>query len=275
MSTLSDSLRSAAPHLSARELADMGPLAPITLDPLAIIRLAGMEPDPWQTGVLDCEADKVMLLGGRQIGKSLVCSALALRTMILEEGALVLVISPSDRQSGEFVRKAKSFFYSLPRGNGIPEATADSALQLHLDNGSRLIGLPDSEGRVRGYSGVKLLFLEEASRVPDQLYHACTPMLAVSKGRQVALSTAFGKMGWYFDAWEKDSTWRKFKVTADQCPRITPAFLASEKRAMPERWFLQEYYCEFLDPEDAVFNREDIEAMEDPTLKPLLNWSTP
>jgi hypothetical protein len=181
---------------------------------------------------------------------------------------LVLVVSPSDRQSGEFVRKAKSFYYSL-RGKEISAAVADSALQLHLANGSRLIGLPDSEGKIRGYSDVKLLFLEEASRVPDTLFHARTPMLAVSHGRQVALSTAFGKQGWYFDAWDHDPTWYKENITADQCPRISAEFLASEKRKMPERWYRQEFFNEFVDPVDSVFRFADIEAMVDPTAKSL------
>jgi hypothetical protein len=204
-------------------------------------------------------------------GKSLVCAALALRTMLLEAPALVLVVSPSDRQSGEFVRKAKSFYFLL-RSSEVPHVVGNSALQFHLSNGSRLVGLPDSEGKIRGFSDVRLLFLEEASRVPDRLFHTCTPMLAVSHGRQVALSTACGKQGWYFDAWENDKSWHKENVTAEQCPRISRAFLEAEKQKMPERWFVQEYYNAFLDPSDSVFRQEDIDRLVDPSIKPLLNW---
>jgi hypothetical protein len=95
---------------------------------------------------------------------------------------------------------------------------------------------------------------------------------AVSHGRQVALSTAFGKQGWYFDTWEKDQSWHKETVTADQCPRISRAFLEAEKNKMPERWFVQEYYNAFLDPLDSVFRQEDIDRLVDPSIKPLLNW---
>jgi hypothetical protein len=56
---------------------------------------------------------RTMILAARQAGKSLVCSALALRTMIMEPGALVLVVSPSDRQSGEFVRKVNLALFSV------------------------------------------------------------------------------------------------------------------------------------------------------------------
>src|SRR5439155_26828719 len=107
--------------------------AKLWTDPTAIFRAARMIPDPWQERILRSQTDQIMLLAARQVGKSVVCSALALRTMLLEAPALVLVVSPSDRQSGEFVRKAKSFYYTLA-GPEVPHAVGDSALQLHLSN---------------------------------------------------------------------------------------------------------------------------------------------
>ncbi|MCG8455523.1 MAG: hypothetical protein MI919_04510 [Holophagales bacterium] len=48
-------------------------------------------------------------------------------------------------------------------------------------------------------------------------------------------------------------------MPASQCPRITPEFLAEERRAMGEWWFAQEYECQFLDAETQPFGRKDIE----------------
>lgn len=237
-------------------------------DPARIFRRAGIDPYLWQRQILESKCDKIIVLCARQTGKSLACAALALRTMLLEAPALVLVVSPSDRQSGEFVRKAKGFFYSL-RGPEIPAAVADSTLQLHLANGSRLIGLPDSEGTVRCFSQVNLIFFEEASRVPDSLYHTCTPMLAASQGRRVALSTAFGRVGWFYQTWDHDLDWQRFSITADQCPHFTKEFLEGERSKMPDRWFQQEYFNAFLDPLDSVFRAEDIARLVDPNEKPI------
>src|SRR5207249_8810164 len=114
-------------------------------------------------------------------------------------------------------------------------------LQLHLVNRSRIIALPESERTIRGYSGARLLVVDEAARVDDGLYRSVRPMLAVSRGRLLALSTPFGRRGWFFDAWEGAEDWQRLKITADQCPRITPEFLAEERRALGERWFAQEY----------------------------------
>jgi len=38
---------------------------------------------------------------------------------------------------------------------------------------------------------------------------------------------------------------------------------------MGERWFRQEYCCEFSDTEDAVFRGDDIEAAMDAGIAPL------
>jgi hypothetical protein len=56
---------------------------------------------------------------------------------------------------------------------------------------------------------------------------------------------------------------------ASECPRIPAAFLESERRTMPERYFRQEYCCEFGERDDAVFRSEDIEATIDWSIEPL------
>jgi hypothetical protein len=222
-----------------------------------------------------------------------VAAALALRTALLEPPALVLVLTPSERQSSEFVRRIQELHESLRRPRSLagpvqsvhakrlteagrdrvyfhlPAKTRESSLQMHLDNGSRIIGLPASEGKIRVYSSVTLLLIDEASRVDDSLYRAVRPMLAVSRGRLLALSTPFGKRGWFHDAWQGAGDWERVKVTAEQCPRIPADFLAEERRALGERWFRQEYLCSFEDTVDAVFAYADIHAALSDDVKPL------
>ena len=104
-----------------------------------------------------------------------------------------------------------------------------------------------------------LLSIDEASRVPDELYMACRPMLAVSGGRLLAMSTPFGTRGWWYEAWRADEDWERYEVPAEQCPRISAEFLAEERRTVGEWWYRQEYGCEFLDAQSAAFTREDVD----------------
>ncbi len=259
------------------------------LEPARVMTQAGLRPDPWQVDLLKSHADQIALLCSRQVGKTQTAAAVALKTALLEAPALVLIFSPSERQSGEFVARVtelydtlnqprpvqgaapKSWYEKLVADSGkddawlaLPEKERESALQLHLSNGSRIIGLPASEAKVRCYSSVALVVFDEASRVPDDLYKAVRPMLAVSGGRALALTTPFGKRGWFWKEWEEGEDWKRIKVPATACPRITPAFLGKERRSLGERWYTQEYLCEFRDAEDALFRSEDIDrAMAD------------
>src|SRR5262249_5097813 len=161
-----------------------------------------------------------------QSGKSSTAAALGLHTALCRSGSLVLLLSPSQRQSGELFRKLTGLYEALGR----PVRTlARSALRLELANGSRVVSLPGDEATIRGFSGVALLVIDEAARVSDGLYLAVRPMLAVSRGRLVALSTPFGKRGWFHDEWHGNNNWNRVRATADQCPRISADFLEEER----------------------------------------------
>ena len=107
----------------------------------------------------------MLLLSSRQSGKSTAASALALKAALLEAPALILLLSPTLRQSGELFRdKVKRLHNALGRPVAV---TQESALQMELANGSRVISLPGNEGNIRGYSSARLLVIDEAARVPD------------------------------------------------------------------------------------------------------------
>jgi hypothetical protein len=124
-----------------------------------------------------------------------------------------------------------------------------------------MVSLPGEEGNIRGYSSVALLVIDEAARVPDPLYHAVRPMLAVSGGKLVCLSSAYAKQGFFYEAWANGGPgWARVKVTAAECPRIDPAFLAEELAVLGQRVFDREYGCEFCSGDDAVFDPGAIAA---------------
>jgi hypothetical protein len=241
-------------------------MAALRADPAAVMTAAGLAPDPWQVRVLASPLAQILLLCSRQVGKSTVAGALAMRAAILQPGALVLLLSPSLRQSGELFRKVLGYFTALGRPLRV---AAESALRIEFANGSRVVSLPGDEGTIRGFSGMNLLVIDEAARVDDNLYRAVRPMLAVSRGRLVALLTPFGQRGWFYEAWQSEEEWERVRVTAEECPRITPEFLAAERRTLGERWYRQEYQCSFEDTIDAVFSAEDIRAALSDDVKPL------
>src|SRR5258708_29950826 len=146
----------------------------------------GFTADDTQKRLLNTQSHRVALNGTWQWGKSTVTAAKTVHVAYTEPGSLALVVSPTARQSGEFVRKASDFARRLgirPKGDG------DNEISLAFPNGSRIVGLPGNEATVRGYSGVSLLLVDEAARVKDDLYKALRPMLATSQGTLWLMST--------------------------------------------------------------------------------------
>jgi hypothetical protein len=220
-------------------------------------RSLGLHADARQAQVLRSAGKRGLLNCSRQWGKSTITAAKAMHEAMHTPESLTLVVSPSARQSGEFLRKAAGFARKLgirAKGDG------DNEISLALPNGSRIVGLPGSEATVRGFSAVRLLLVDEAARVSDELYLALRPMLAVSDGALWLMSTPYGKRGFFYETWEHGGPeWERVRAAATEYPRISKAFLAEEEATMGERWYRQEYLCEFEDSVSGLFDQELVE----------------
>jgi phage terminase large subunit-like protein len=236
------------------------------LDPARLMIASGMEPDDWQRRVLRSGWERALLLCSRQAGKSSVTAALGLHRALYHEGSLVLLVAPSLRQSRELFSKVWGFY----RAAGMPGTVEKkSSLRATFGNGSRIIALPGKEGTIRGFSGVDLLVIDEAARVEDELYNALRPMLAVSGGRLVGLTTPAGKRGWFYEAFTSEEDWHRERIPAEECPRITESFLEEERRELGRYFYEQEYECQFHDAEGSLFKRAEIDEAFTSDVKPL------
>ncbi len=239
----------------------------MALNPALLAEAAGIAPDDWQQDVLRSSASRILLNVTRQGGKSTISAVLAVHDALYTPDALVLLLAPSSRQSSELFKKVMYVYGAV--GRPVP-ATMESALQLTLANGSRIVALPGKEETIRGFSGVTRLIVDEAARVPDDLYYAVRPMLAVSGGSLIALSTPHGKRGWWHKEWtEGGAGWKRVQVPATACPRISPAFLAEERAAIGDWWYRQEYGNEFVETTDQVFSFDDVQRAVTGDVTPL------
>jgi hypothetical protein len=239
------------------------------LDPAALFEDAVGPADAWQKRVLRSRAPRRLLLASRQSGKSQTCAILALHKALYTPGSLVLCIAPALRQSVELSHKVFTAYRDLERGR-MHAPRSENKLSLELENGSRIITLPGTEKTIRGYSKAALVLIDEASRVDDGLLYAVQPMLAVSGGTLVMISTPYGKRGVFYEAWAHGGeSWERVRVTAADIPRISPEFLEDERRTLPEFVFRQEYECSFEETSDAVFTEEMILGARDDSIEPL------
>ena len=215
-----------------------------------------MVPDPWQQSVLRSTANRLFLLCSRQAGKSQTTSVLAAHTALYNPDQLLLLLSPSQRQSTELFRKIKQIL----RGVETSSLETETALTCELNNGSRIVSLPGNASTVRTYTPT-VICIDEASRTDDRLYRACRPMLATQpRGRMILLSTPAAKAGYFYEIHKDESgSWEKYRVPADECPRISKEFLDEERRSLPDFVFRREYMCQFSEQEESYFMNDDIQ----------------
>ena len=240
----------------------------LALDRVAFANELGVQPDPWQERLLRSSSGRVLLNCSRQSGKSTMSGLIALHRALYHPGSLILCLAPALRQSQELFGKVAGFYRDLGRP---VSPLGERKLSLELENGSRIVTLPGTEKTIRGFSGATLLIVDEASRVSDELYFAVRPMLAVSGGALLMLTTPYGKRGVFYEEWTREpgKGWERYEVPASECPRIPTSFLDEERDALPSWVYRQEYECSFEETEDQVFTTEMVERAVTSEVTPL------
>lgn len=273
-------------------------------DAVSLMRLAGMEPDPMQQEVVQASGHH-LVLAHRQRGKSQIAASVAFADALQYPGCLDLIVSRSLRQSRELFRKVRHF-YDLIQPCGLKKDTEN---ELELETGSRIISLPGNAETLVGFSSVHRLILEEAARIPDSTYYALRPMLARSGGTILAITTPFGRRGWFYEAWSGQTVdqnldvatverlladldfpigeysepglvmpealdgtvyqWTKTFAPVTYYPRLSKAYIANERLQVPDLWFRQEWLCEFVELGAVVFPYDDLVAMLADDITPL------
>jgi len=231
----------------------------------------GVVPDDWQADVLTTPKRRVILNCSRQSGKAEAAVLRVLHTIVACPGSVSLLYLPTPKQSHELLCRVLELYRHLENDTPARRKTRDT---LELVNGSRVIALSGKASTMCTYSA-DLIVVAKAARVPDPVFDELTPMLAVTGGALILLSTPCGASGYFAKAWKDGDpeVWHKVRITAPMlpgitlshpepegvCPRIPLDFLEAERAMMPEAVFLSTYYGEFLPDTFSVFSYAAIE----------------
>lgn len=226
------------------------------LDPVAFSEdRLNFWPDTWQAQLLRSTAPWIMLDCCRQSGKSTATAMVALHTAIYNPG-LILLVSPSLRQSKELFAKVMGFLKGLDPAEALEE---DNKSSCELASGARIVSLPGDPDTLRGFSAPKLIIKDEAALVSDAMQAALDPMMAVSNGRLIELSSPNGRRGHFYENWEHGEGVERIKIIGRECPRISVEFLEKQRRKLGPMLFSQEFEGVFIDAESSAFSSELIE----------------
>ena len=260
-----------------------------SIDPYRYLQRLHFDAYEWQEEALNPGAVRLALMCARQSGKSTVIAALVVHRAKYFPGSLILLFAPTEDQATELMHKISQF---MSQDSEII-LVRDSSETKKLLNGSRIKAFSASPKAARGYSDPDMIIFDEAAQVDRELYMTVRPMMTGGKTTLILLSTPYGKTGFFYETWdhggdrwlrvlvkpvdvlhtrypdkypEEDTALWKRKaalrgVRAYISPRHKKDFLLEELEVMGERWYRQEYGCEFLDPQENVFDMDDVNAM--------------
>ena len=167
--------------------------------------------DPWQDKFINTEGDKILCCG-RQVGKSVICGIDAGEYAANNRNKVVLMIAPTERQAYALFEKtldhlSKNHRNLIKKGKDRPTKS-----KINLKNGTRIWCLPTGlSGLGIRFLTVDRLYADEASRIPEDVWTAVTPMMLTTGGDSIYLSTAAGRGNTFADTFlNVDSAYDSF-----------------------------------------------------------------
>jgi hypothetical protein len=236
-------------------------------DPVAFAKGAlNFTCDPWQEKVLRSTKDGLICIH-RQAGKSTTTGIAAVHKAKFTPGSQTLILAPSGRQSTRMFATVRRFVKMLEPTEVLE---ADNRMSCEFSNGSSIIAIPGANpDTIRGFVP-DLIIEDEASWVLDETHEACAPMLLVTKGRHILLSTPGGARGHFhahFTSGNPD--WERFTLSVLDNPRIDKEQLEKLRRKTPEWMWRQEYLVHWLSSYDQMFSDDLINSAFDDRVKPI------
>jgi len=218
-----------------------------------------IELDNWQKEVLEWGGD-ICVRSGRQVGKSTIISIKGAEYALKNPKTTTLIISAVERQAYLLFEKTLAYLYENHKSKIKKGKDKPTKHKITLVNGSVIWCLPTglTGYGIRGYT-VDLLIADEAAFIPEDVWTAITPMLAVTKGQKILISTPHGKEGYYFERFT-DPNFKSWHISSEECERISKEFLERERNSMTKVQYAQEYLGEFVDELRQFFPTEIIKA---------------
>ncbi len=211
-------------------------------------------PDPSQARIMTEPSSRILVLGPRQSGKSTAAAIRVLYEAMNHDDSVILLASASGRQSGQIMEKTRKYAREIDVELLPPPNKCDG---FSLVNGASIIALPDSEQTIRGFSAPRLIVVDEAAFASRELFLALEPMLAVSRGTLLLLSTPNGQTGYFYEQWHKgQANWARIFIPLESCPRLAPQQIEEFRQSMCQAQFEQEFECRFVAAGGQFISRE-------------------
>jgi hypothetical protein len=217
--------------------------------------------DAWQKEYI-AEKGNCHLRCGRQSGKSAAASIKIIEHAIKETSpGDYLVIALTENQA--YALFFKCLMYAEARYPHLIKRGVDKPTKhiLKFKNGININCYAAGEqGMGLRHFTLKKLFVDECASMAREVMISCSPMLSLVGGSIDMLGTPMGEQGFFWE-YSKREDFRKFHISAEDCPRHSKEFLENEKSMMTPLEYAQEYLGEFISQFRRVFSEDWIKKV--------------
>jgi len=210
---------------------------------------------------------KVIIMEGRQQGKTTVAAAYILWYTLFQESKTVAILANKASTAREIMSRYQLMFEHLPPWMQQGVKTWNKG-DIELENGSVVFTAATTAAGIRGKS-VNLLYIDEAAIIPntiaDQFFTAVYPVISAGQTTKILItSTPLGyNHFWKFwnDAVNKVNDFVPMFIPYNRIPGRDEAWALEQRRQLGELKYNQEVLCKFLGSSLTLIDSSTIEYM--------------
>ena len=224
--------------------------------------------DDWQKEAIQHDGN-LLLCTGRQLGKTTTMARKAAEFMLNNPNSQIIVASLTEDQAKLIIAMTLNYLEQNYKPQIDKRKQRTTTRKVTLKNKSQILARPvgTTGDAIRGFTG-DVLIVDEASRMPPDMWAAAKPTLFTTGGQIWMCSTPFGKTGYFYECYLNERN--KFKVihvNSEDVAKTRPIserwtkeareaaleHLKEEKASMPAHQYAQEYLAMFLDDINQFF----------------------
>ena len=210
---------------------------------------------------------RVVLMEGRQQGKTVTSAACILHYTIFEEDKTVAIMANKSAAAREVLNRYQIMYENLPIWMQQGVKTWNKG-DVELENNSKVLTAATTAAAIRGKS-VNWLYIDEAAIIPnnvaDEFFTSVYPTISAGETTKILLtSTPLGyNHFWKFwnESLEGVNGFENMFIPYYEIPGRDDKWLEEQKQLLGDVKFNQEVMCEFLGSTNTLINAQTIQRL--------------
>lgn len=213
----------------------------------------------------------VVLLSGRQLGKSMCASIFITHYTIFQKDDNVIILANKEATAKDILQKIKIAYQLFPLWlqKGVIQGGWNKN-SISLENGIVVLAASSSSDSIRGKSS-GLLYVDETAFIPNYIWedfwNSIYSTIASGERSKIVLTSTPKGLNHFYDIYSKavrdENNFYPIKVTWRSHPKRDAAWAEKTRRDMgDDRSFQQEHNCSFIGSSNTLISPDFLERIE-------------